>query len=416
MLMQGLFGACGIMALAWGIGRFHRLDVRKITILLGVQILLTWIFLKAPGASNLLRSFGHGLEGLQESVAKGTSFVFGYVGGGEPPFVVASGKGSFFILLFQALPMVVVMGAISMILFHTGILPTMIRGISRVMEKTKMIGGGLATALAGKIFLGQTDTPLLVRPYLEHFSTNELLTLMTAGMATSASTIFVLFSRALSPIMDQDSVLVHLATAAFINIMASLVIAEFMRPQKGTFTSGACENPYVFHSIMQAIARGATDGWTIMMMIAAMMIASIALVDIANGMFGYLTHLISGVTLTVQQVLGYVFAPFAWCMGISWSECVSVGSILAEKTVINEWVAITNLVGGTYGVLSPRTLSIVLYSLCAFSNLSSIGIVIACMGALAPSRMAEIVQLAPLSLMAGLLAGALSSALVSLMV
>jgi CNT family concentrative nucleoside transporter len=322
-------------------------------------------------------------------------------------------RGSPFILIFQALPIIVVMGSISMILFHTGILPMVVRGLSTAMERTKIIGGGLATALSGKIFLGQTDTPLLVRPYLDHFSPNELLSLMTMGMATSVSTIFLLYSNALSPVMDQGNVLIHLATSTFINIIAALIIAECIRPQKGPMTSGTCTNPYVFQSIMQAIARGATDGWNIMMMIGAMMIAMIALIDIANGLFGQLVSLITGTTMTIQQVLGYVLSPLVWCMGISWSECIGVGALLAEKTVLNEWVPIANIVKGTYGVLSPRALPIILYSLCAFSNISSIGIQIACLGAYAPSRLQEIVHLAPLALLASLLAGALSSAIVS---
>jgi CNT family concentrative nucleoside transporter len=284
------------------------------------------------------------------------------------------------------------------------------------MERTKIIGAGLATALAGKIFLSQTDAPLLVRPYLEHFSKNELFTLMTVGMATSVSTIFILYSSVLSAVIDQDAVLLHLATSAFTNIIASLIIAEYMQPQKGSLTNGTCENPYIFQSIMQAIARGATDGWSIMMMIAAMMIALIALVDIANSVFSSIAFWITGTEQTIQQVVGYIAKPFVWCMGISWVDCRCVGSILAEKTLLNEWVAITNIVNGAYGILPVRTLSILLYGLCAFSNLSSIGIQIACLGALAPSRMTEIVQLAPIALMASVLSGALSSAIVSMMI
>lgn len=402
------------MALAWSLGGFPSVDKRKIGILVAVQGLLTWIFLKAPGASDLLRGFGHGLEGLQKSVQRGTSFVFGYLGGAEAPFVMAPGKGSTFIFIFQALPMIVVMGAIAMILFHTGILPWVVRHISRVMEKTRLMGGGLATALSGKIFLGQGDTPLLVRPYLEHFSTNELFTLMTAGMATSTSTIFVLYAQALSPNLAQDTVLVHLATGAVINIFSSLIIAEFLRPQRGSFTDGSCTNPYAFNSLMEAISKGANDGWTIMMMVGAMMVASIALVDVADGIFGKIALMLTGSSFTIAQVLGYVFAPLAWCMGISWTDCVSAGSVIAEKTVVNEWVAMGNIVAGTYGVFSPRTLALMLYSLCAFSNLSSIGIQIACFGALAPSRMKDIVSLAPLAVLSSILAGALSAALVSL--
>ncbi len=416
--MQGLLGACLIMVLAWSLGRFNHVNIKKISILLTVHLALTWIFLKAPGLSPLLKQLGHGLEGLQQSVRAGTSFVFGYIGGAPAPFMPIQGKGSPFILLFQALPTIVVMGSVSMILFHTGLLPRMVRGISKGVAKTKLIGGGLATALAGKLFLGQSDTPLLVRPYLQNFSKNELFTLITAGMATSVSTIFVLYSQLLSGVnaMNQDTILVHLMASAVTNILASLIIAEYIMPEGKNLTNGECENPYVFQTIMQAITRGATDGWNIMMMIAATMLALVALVDIANHALGSITQLILNQKMTIQSLLGYVFSPLSWCMGISWSDGLTVGSILGEKTLLNEWVAIANISQGMYGPLSPRTLAILLPSLCAFSNISSIGIQIACLGALAPSRMQDIVHMCSWALVASVLAGALSSAVVSIIV
>jgi CNT family concentrative nucleoside transporter len=415
--MQGLLGACLIMVLAWALGRFQAVNIKKISILLIMHLVLTWVFLKAPGLSPLLKRFGQGLEGLQESVRAGTSFVFGYIGGAPAPFVPLSGKGSPFILLFQALPTIVVMGSISMMLFHTGLLPRMVRGISKGIAKTKLIGGGLATALAGKLFLGQSDTPLLVRPYLQHFSKNELFTLITAGMATSVSTIFVLYSQVLSGGgTNQDTLLIHLVASAVTNILASLMIAEYMMPEGENLTNGECENPYVFQNIMQAITRGASDGWNIMMMIAATMLALVALVDMANQVLGSITQLLLNQTITIQSMLGYVFSPLSWCMGISWSDGLTVGSILGEKTLLNEWVAIANISQGIYGPLSPRTLTILLPSLCAFSNISSIGIQIACLGALAPSRTNEIVKMCSLALVASVLAGALSSAVVSIII
>ncbi len=414
--MQGLLGACLIMVLAWSLGRFNHVNIKKISILLAAHLVLTWVFLKAPGLSPLLKQFGHGLEGLQQSVRAGTSFVFGYIGGAPAPFVPAPGKGSPFILLFQALPTIVVMGSISMIFFHTGLLPRMVRGISKGVQKTKLIGGGLATALAGKLFLGQSDTPLLVRPYLQNFSKNELFTLITAGMATSVSTIFVLYSQALSGMMNQDALLVHLMASAVTNIFASLIIAEYMMPEGENLTNGECENPYVFQNIMQAITRGANESWNIMMMIAASMLALVALMNVLNQVLGGITQLILNQTITIQSLLGYVFSPLSWCMGISWSDGLTIGSILGEKTLLNEWVAIANISQGVYGPLSPRTMSILLPSLCAFSNVSSIGIQISCLGALAPSRTRDIVQMCSLALVASILAGALSSAVVSIII
>ena len=415
--MQGLLGACLIMLLAWSLGRFNHVNIKKISILLTVHLALTWVFLKAPGLSPLLKQLGHGLEGLQQSVRAGTSCVFGYIGGAPAPFVPIQGKGSPFILLFQALPTIVVMGSVSMILFHTGLLPRMVRGISKGVEKTKLIGGGLATALAGKLFLGQSDTPLLVRPYLKNFSKNEMFTLITAGMATSVSTIFVLYSQVLSGVgMNQDTILVHLMASAVTNILASLIIAEYIMPERENLTNGECENPYVFQNIMQAITRGASDGWNIMMMIAATMLALVALMDVLNQVLGSITQLILNQAMTIQSLLGYVFSPLSWCMGISWSDGLTVGSILGEKTLLNEWVAIANISQGVYGPLPPRTMAILLPSLCAFSNISSIGIQIACLGALAPSRMQDIVHMCSWALVASVLAGALSGAVVSIIV
>ena len=167
---------------------------------------------------------------------------------------------------------------------------------------------------------------------------------------------------------------------------------------------------------MQAITRGATDGWNIMMMIAATMLALVALMNVLNQVLGGITQLILNQTITIQSLLGYVFSPLSWCMGISWSDGLTIGSILGEKTLLNEWVAIANISQGIYGPLSPRTMSILLPSLCAFSNVSSIGIQISCLGALAPSRTRDIVQMCSLALVASILAGALSSAVVSIII
>ena len=343
------------------------------------------------------------------------SFCFWLPWGGDQPFALAKGQGVPFIFIFQALPMIVVMGAISMLLFHWGVLPWVVRGLARGAQKGWNIGGALATAMAAKLFLGQTDGPLLVKPYLARFSSNELFSVMTAGMATTSVVLFALYNALLGKVMGNEAAWTHLVTSAVINIPASLMMAEIMVPHRGDLTQGEAKSPYNFVNSMEAIAQGTLDGWTMMGAIGALLISALAFVYIGDRLVGGVTLWILGQSISLDALVGTLCAPFAWCLGIPWTEALQCGAFLAKKWVLNEVVALMD-VSHSAGSISGRSLAILTYSICGFGNLSSIAIQIGGFSSLIPTRKEDIVTLAPWALLAGSLAGGISSALVSLMI
>ena len=287
-MIQGCVGLCLFLSLAWGLSeRRSGISWRKVAQLALFQITLMILFLKLPQAQKGFLFLGQGVQAFQRAVTAGTSFVFGYIGGGTLPFEVTNPQGTPFVFMFQALPMIVVMSALSMLLFHWGILPWIVRKISVIARKVGCIGGALATAMCAKIFLGQMDTPLLVKPYLHRFSRHELFSMMTVGMATTSLALFSLYTSLLDPVIGNTQALRHILTSAIINIPASLIIAELMIPGQD-MTQGEAKNPYTFNSAMQAISQGTTEGWHIMWVVGAMILVSLSLVALVNSILGSL--------------------------------------------------------------------------------------------------------------------------------
>lgn len=415
--MQGLFGAILLIAIAWLFSESRSsISWTKVIRLIGCQIILMICFLKISLVQKGFLFFNDGINVFRGAVLKGTSFVFGYVGGGAPPFVVDTQKGSTFIFMFQALPMIVVLSAISMLLFHWRILPAIVKCISGIAQKLWKIGGALSTAMAAKLFFGQTDAPLLVRPYLAEFSRNELFSVMTAGMATTSMTLFVLFTTLLEKSLGGSQALTHIVASTVINIPASLAIAELLIPERNKVTQGKLKTPYAFTSSMQAIAQGTTDGWTIMWSIGAMLIVAFAFVEIVNVSLGFVTSNLFGTSIQLETILGYLLWPLIWCMGIPPKDAFMASSLLSVKIIFNEVVAFVKASGLSAKEISPRSLSILTYALCSFGNISSIAIQVAGFGEMIPMRKLEIDSLVPRALFASLLAGVLSSALVSLVI
>jgi CNT family concentrative nucleoside transporter len=413
--MQGIIG--GILFFC--IGYFfsenrQKINWKKIFYLFLSQLGLAWLFLFSF-AQKGFDFLAKGAQALNQALSKGTGFVFGYLGGAQLPFEL-NGKGTAFIFIFQALPMIVLMSAISMLLFHWRILPFMVRHISKVAEKTWCIGGALATGMAAKLFFGQTDAPLLIRPYIEKFSRNELFSMMTTGMATMSAALFILCTIFLEKFLGYSQALGHILTAAVINIPAALIMAELLIPENKHTTKGTLKCPYTFTNAMEAISQGTSDGWAIMWSIAAIIIVALAFVEIANMSFMHISAFFVGHAVPLQNFLGYVFWPFAWCIGIGAKEALTAGYILSLKIIFNEIVALSHVAQLPLSAISAKNIGILVYSTCGFGNVSSIAIQIAGFGLIAPTRKSEIISLAPKALAASVLAGGLSSALMSLMI
>lgn len=414
MAWQGAVGIIVFLALAWAMSESRwSVDKRRIAMGLVAQFTLALILLKIPQTKHVFLWIGQGVVELKKATEAGTQFVFGFVGGGTPPFDVTNPSG-LFVFAFQALPMIMVISALSMLLFHWGILPAIIRGISWATQKVLRIGGALAACLAAKMFLGQTDAPLLVRPYMNTFSRNELFSVMTAGMATTSMTLFMLYCTLLEKVIPGNSVQ-HLLTASVINVPAALVIAELMVPARGVMTQGSIVMPYTFRNGMEAVSQGTNDGLKLMWGIAATLIVVLALVYLINSVLSSVTLALFGHGVTLQEILGYIFAPVMWLIGIPAQEMSLAGEIFSTKTAFNEILALMKLTELPSGSLSPTSTQILIYALCGFANFSSIAIQIAGLGEMAPDRKTDIIRLSAWALIGGTLAGCLSASLVSLL-
>ncbi len=418
-IFQGLLGLAAFILLAW-IFSERRSAVRPRTILAGLlcQLGMAAVLLRFPGTSRLFEPLAALVQALQQATAAGSAFVFGFIGGGAAPFAVSSPSNSF-VLAFQALPLVLVVSALSALLFHWRILPPIVRGFAWVLQKTFGIGGALGFGSAANVFVGMTEAPLLIRPYLSSMSRSELFAIMVTGMATIAGTVMVLYATFLEGSIPDP--VRHLLTASLISAPAALLIALVMIPaepepesaQGRAAVPAPMEQPR-YQSGMDAVTRGTLDGLQLWLNIIAMLLVLVALVHLANLGLALMPE-VAGAPLTLERLLGWVMAPIVWLTGIPWAESMTAGALMGVKTVLNEFVAYLQLAGLPEGALSERSRLIMTYSLCGFSNIGSLGILIGGMGALAPERRGEIVALGGRALYAGTLATLMTGTVVGLM-
>jgi CNT family concentrative nucleoside transporter len=414
---QSALGIVALPLLAWALSEKRwALPARRFLrlVLVGtlLQIAIAAIMLNVP-ASRALFDWAAGLvAALQAATNAGMRLVFGYVAGGPAPFVVTEPQHSF-ILAFQALPLILVIGALSRLLYHWGALQWVVRSIGRGLELALGVRAPVAISAAANIFVGMVEAPLLVRPYLQQMSRGGLFATMTVGMAGVAGTVLALYASILEPVLPGAAG--HLIVASVISVPAALMLAELMVPQgseQGVAEPAAdilIEDPP--QSSMDAIAQGTREGIELIVNVTAMLIVIVALVALANQLIAVFGRPF-GLSATLEEMLGWLFAPLAWLIGIPWAESTTVGSLLGIKTVLNELIAYLQLAGTAGEALSPRSRLILTYALCGFANLGSLGILIGGMVAMVPARRAEIVGLASRTLVSGTLATLMTAAVV----
>jgi CNT family concentrative nucleoside transporter len=413
MAWQGLLGIPVILAVAWVLGeRQRRIPWRIVGGGLGLQVALAVLLLWLPLARELFSAATVVVDSLQTATRAGTSFVFGYVGGGEAPFET-SVAGRTFILAFQALPLILLVSALSALLFYWRILPPIVRGFAWALGRGLGIGGAVGAAAAANVFVGMVEAPLLIRPYLRTMSRGGLFAVMTCGMATIAGTVFVVYATILSPVLPDAAG--HLLTASLINAPAALAIAAVMIPPEGEPREVPTVSAGDVHSSMEAVVKGTVDGVPLLINVTAMLVVMVALVSLANQILGLLPD-VGGAALTLQRGLGWVAAPLAWLIGIPWAEAVTAGGLIGTKVVLNEFIAYVDLAGTVGEALSEKSRLILAYALCGFSNIGSLGIMIGGLTTMAPDRRADIIALGPRTLVSGLLASCLTAAVVGLIV
>ncbi|WP_029733832.1 NupC/NupG family nucleoside CNT transporter [Deferrisoma camini] len=410
--IRSALGLVVLCALAWGLGENRRaVRWRTVAVGVGLQVAIALVLLKLPPSKGLFLALNRAMDALQEATRAGTSFVFGYLGGAPLPFQEVSAGGSF-VLAFQALPIVLVMSALSAVLFHWRVVPWVVRGFSWLLERTLGVGGAVGLSAAANVFVGMVEAPLLVRPYLERMGRGELFMVMTAGMATIAGTVLALYASILGPVLPDA--IGHILTASLISAPAAVVAAHLMVPETGEPTGGGLAPPDDYASTMDAVTKGTLAGLGLLLNIVAMLVVLVALVSLVNQALGLLPP-VGGEPITMERILGFVLAPVMWLIGIPWSEAVTAGSLMGTKTVLNEFLAYLRLAQLPAEALSDRGRLIVTYALCGFANFGSLGILIGGMGALVPSRRDEIVALGLRSIVSGTLATLMTGAVVGML-
>lgn len=410
LAFQGMLGLIFFMTLAWCFSE-NRPGIKIVPLIKGlvVSITLATLILKFSPMRTFFHWMGDGVNALREATIAGTSFVFGYLGGGAPPFPVDT-PHNMFVFAYQALPMIIFVSALAMLLFHWRVLPMIVKGVSWFFKVTLDLGGALGVCSSAKIFLGQTEAPLLIRPYLKEMSRGEIFTVMTLGLATTSGSILAIYAAILGNSIPD--VLTHIISASVINIPSAILLSRIMIPHSHE-TSGQAVMPYKFSSSMDALSKGTSDGLSLFLNIIAMLIVFIALVALTNIILGCLPYF-DGAPITLQRLLGYIMSPVAWLMGIPWVESTQAGSLLGIKTILNEMYAYTELAGVPESNLSDHSRVILTYALCGFANISSIGILIGGIGGIVPEKRQEVISLGYKALLAGTMASCFSGTVVGI--
>ena len=413
--LQPIIGFFALLVL----GAIFSTNVKKIKIrylinAILIQFALAFLLLKWTVITDFFEILSRGVLALTSATDSGVAFVFGYLATGAPgaPFEVINPGGTF-IFAFGGLVLVIVVSAFSALLWHWRVIPMIVNGLSYLFKKPLNVGGPVGLSATANVFLGQVEAPLLVRPYLATMTKHELLILMTVGMSTIAGSIMATLNLMLFDVYGA-SLIGHFLTASIISVPAAIMYANMMIPseEKTEFPSDHDEKMY--RSSIDAITEGTRSGLDIFLNIIALLIVVLSLVALVNMSLAELPNF-NGQVLSLERIAGWIFAPLAWCMGIPWQESQLAGELLGIKTMTNEFIAYIRLAEIDTSLLSERTRLIMLYALCGFANLSSVGILISGMGAMAPNRKDDLIAVSGRALVAAVLASCMTGFIVGIL-
>lgn len=410
--LQLLIGFIGLTAIAIPFSSSIReINYRNIAVGILFQIFLAFILIKIPIIVTFFKSLGDGVIALQNATQKGTSFLFGFLSSPGLPFVQsdpsAQVQSAYF--AFGILPFILVMSALTAWLWHIKVLKVIVDAFSKVCQKLFNIGGPIGLGAAANVFVGQVEAPLLIRPYLSRLTNKELLILLTAGMSTVAGSIMVALVTILNGQFPDINLIQHLITASVISVPAAIIYSNIMMPSNEVTTFDESKLPKLYNSSMDAITKGTRDGLEIALSVGAILIVFITLVALVDSLLGIISE-----DLSLQAILGFIFAPICWLMGIPWEEAVVAGQLLGIKTALNEFVAYAGLANLEAGLLSEQSKLITLYALCGFANFSSVGILVAGVGAMAPERKNDLVSVSLKALIGATLASCMTGLVIGL--
>ena len=414
-IFQIVVGFIGLVCIAIPFSQNRSsINYRHIVAAIFLQIALAFALLKIPFIVQIFAYLSEGVTALQAATQEGAEFVFGYLSNSSTSPFEISGTGNSMIFAFQILPLIIVISSLSALLWFWNVLPLIIRAISKIFEKLFNIGGPIGLGATANIIMGQVEAPLLVRPYLTKMTEKELLILMTAGMSTVSGSIMIALVSMLAPQFPDINLIQHLVSASILSIPAAIMYANIMIPSSEVTNFDGNTVPKVYDSSMDAITRGTRDGLDICLNVGAILIAFIALVSLLNSLLGILGGWIGISDLSLQLILGYLFFPIVWLMGVPLSETLASAELLGLKTALNEFVAYGALANLETGVLSDRSKLITLYALCGFANFSSVGILVSGISAMAPERKNDLIKVSIKALIGATLASCMTGLVIGI--
>ena len=407
--LQSLAGLPALCLLAWVLGGCRR-GVRLRVVVAGLlgQMLVAAALLHLPPLRAAFVLVGDAVDALARATRAGTTLVFGYLGGGPLPFAETVPGGSF-ILFFQALPLVLLVGALSAVLYHWRVMPLVVKGLARGLGWLFGLSGACNLSVAANVFVGMVEAPLLIRPWLGRLTQAELFVVMVAGLATISGNMLVVYAVMIAPVVSDAAG--QLLTASLVSAPAAILAALLMLPEREAMAASAPEGeaPRLYDSTMDALVRGTADGLQLLLGIMASLIVFVALVALANGILQPLTG------WTLEGIAGLSFWPLAFAMGIPAGECATVAASLGMKVVVNEFVSYLQLAAGGGAGLAPRSRLILTYALCGFTNFASVGIMVTGMAGMCPERRADILRLGLKALAAASIACCMAGATVGVL-
>jgi CNT family concentrative nucleoside transporter len=406
----GLLGLATMLALAY-LFSTDRKAIRLKTVLwgLGLQLSFAFFVLRFNIGRYIFQKAGDYVNSLLSYAFYGSNFVFGELGLPAKASAKFAASPEHFIFAFQVLPTIIFIAAFFALLYHLGVMQLIIRLAAWIMTRVMGASGAESLNVAASIFMGQTEAPLTIRPFLNKLTKSELMTVMTSGMAHVSGGIMAAYiAFGIEP--------AHLLTAVIMTAPGTLLMAKMLVPEtEQPLTAGRVQMPEMEKeaNFLGAISRGTVDGLHLALNVGAMLISFIALLYLVNAMMGGVHHHIAWFPSSLEQIFGWVFAPIAWVIGIPWHDCRIIGNLLGTRMVINEVVAFQQL-GSMKAVLDPRSFTIATFALCGFANFSSVGIQIGGIGALAPEQRSQLAKLGIRAMLAGTMANLMSASIVGM--
>ena len=401
--LTGIFGLVLILGIGFALSRNRKaISWRVVAWGLGLQVVLAVFVLRIPFGRTLFSALGALVTRILSFSYAGSEFVFGEIGKQHSSIGV--------VFAFQIMPAIIFVSALFAIMYYLGIMQIVVKALAVAMNKIMGASGAESLNVAASIFMGQTEAPLTIRPFLPRMTRSELMTVMTAGMAHVSGSIMAAY-------IAFGIEARHLLTAVIMTAPGTIMMSKILEPETEvpeTLGGVKVDIPRTDVNVLDAAARGTGEGLQLMLNVIAMLISFIALIALVNGLFGWIHGFAPWFPATLQTVLGWIFRPIAWVMGVPWHDSGTIGSLLGERMVINEFIAYAHL-GPLKASLDPVSFTIATYALCGFANLSSVGIQIGGIGALAPERKHDLARLGLRAMIAGTLANFLSATLAGIL-